>query len=300
MQDQLRLKVVTDSNGTAVLTWKGGSSEQIGDYAVLRKRAEGPLEGEWERIGQVSGKEDAYVDTNVPGKELLFYSLVRLSGGLPSSPVRTAPPALRWAAAVAVDGGVKLRWQPCEAEDVVGYHVFRATADVRWPWHDLFDPSEQVGEFERITAEPTSSAEFLDVGAEIIEEGSELSWPKTFAYLVRAVNQWGVEGGPSPVTLALADVPGAVRVIPWLDGRRLVIWTPPKSADELRGYHVMRMDDWHRDYVFRWQAAPVFTPAFYDGEEFPRADRRRYYVSGVDVNGTVGIPSSGVWSHGLP
>jgi hypothetical protein len=62
----------------------------------------------------------------------------------------------------------------------------------------------------------------------------------------------------------------------------------------------MRMDDWHRDYVFRWQAAPSFCPAFYDDEEFPRSDRRRYYVSGVDVNGAVGIPSSGGWSHGLP
>ena len=124
-------------------------------------------------------------------------------------------------------------------------------------------------------------------------------WPRTFAYVVRAVNAWGIVGGPSPATLALPDPPGPVRLIPWLDGRRLVLWTPG-HADEVRGYYVMRMDDWNGNYVFRWHASPIVTAGFYDGFEFPTADRRRYYVSGVDVLGTVGIPTSGVWSHGFP
>jgi hypothetical protein len=182
----------------------------------------------------------------------------------------------------------------------VGYNVFRAEADVRWPWHDVFDPSQLTGGFIQITSAPIAANQFLDTEAKIEGVASELNWPKTFAYIVRAVNRWGIEGGPSPVGLALADPPGPVRVIPWLDGRRLLIWSPPKTGENLRGYHLMRMDDWHRDYVFRWQAAPLVNSAFYDSEEFPRSDRRRYYVSGVDVHGTVGIPSSGAWSHGLP
>ena len=89
-------------------------------------------------------------------------------------------------------------------------------------------------------------------------------------------------------------------MIPWMDGRRLIVWRPSRSGGDVRGYHVMRMDDWHPAYVFRWQAAPVLGGAFFDDESSPRADRRRYYVSGVDRLGTVGVPSSGAWSHGLP
>ena len=303
-RNELELKVATAEDGTARLIWNTRSSEEVSGYSILRKKAENPLVGDWESIAQVSGEVNTYVDSDLPGKGLIFYSLVELKeeqpAGLMGTPVRTAPPALRWAAAVSIPGGVRVSWQPCNSEDVVGYHVFRTRADVRWPWHDVFDPSQQIGEFERVTLEPVVATEYVDNEVEITEVASELHWPKTFAYVIRAVNRWGVEGGPSPVTLALADSPGAVRVIPWLDGRRLVIWTPPRVGDDLRGYHVMRMDDWHRDYVFRWQAAPVVNAAFYDTEEFPRADRRRYYVSGVDRNGAVGIPSSGAWSHGLP
>ena len=116
---------------------------------------------------------------------------------------------------------------------------------------------------------------------------------------MRAVNSWGLEGGQGPTTLAVPDAPGLVRVIPWLDGRRLVMWSPSRGHG-VSGYFVTRQDDWNRKYGFRWHAAPQVTFGFWDGVQFPTADRRRYYVSGVDILGTVGIPSSGAWSHGFP
>ena len=303
-QSPLDVKVVTADDGTSTLTWRAPSSESITGYLILRKIAENPVAGQWEPIAEVAADRLVYTDTQVPGRQLIFYSVVARRGegpaGRMSAPVRTVPPALRWAAAVVGEGGVHVRWQLSSAEDVIGYHVYRADADVRWPWHDPFDPAQQMGELERITSQPMTGTYFIDRGVQVEAPASELNWPKTFAYVVRPVNRWGIEGGPSPVAVALADPPGPVRVIPWLDGRRLVIWSPPKSADDLRGYHVMRMDDWHREYAFRWQAVPVVSTAFYDDEESPRTDRRRYYVSGVDVQGAVGIPSSGAWSHGLP
>jgi hypothetical protein len=303
VQERLDLKVTTADDGTATLTWKTRSSEGLTGYSVLRKRAGNSLAGDWEPIAQVPAEVGRYVDSSLPEKGLFFYSLRDQRGdrtdGFPSTPVRTVPSCIRWATAVLVEDGVRVSWQPSRAEDVVGYHLYRARADLRWPWHDLFDPARQAGDFVRITSEPVYGSQYLDEAVKG-EEASELYWPQTFAYVIRAVNHWGLEGGPSPVSLALADPPGAVRVIPWLDGRRLVLWTPPRTGKDVRGYHIMRMDDWHRDYVFRWQAAPLISTAFFDSETFPRADRRRYYVSAVDVYGTVGIPSSGVWSHGLP
>lgn len=303
-REDLGLKVVVARDGSATLTWNAASEKSSTGFTVLRKVADDPLQGDWEPLAHVGKDETVFIDSEVPGRQVVFYSLADQEGDpsvlRPSSAVRTAPPALRWTAAVAVAGGVRAIWQSSPAEDVVGYHVYRARADLQWPWHDLFEPAQLEGNFERITPSPIPATEFLDKDALIDEGGSELYWPKTFAYVIKAVNRWGVEGGPSPVALALVDPPAAVRVIPWLDGRRLVIWTPPRAGDAVRGYHVMRMDDWHRDYAFRWQAAPVVSTVFCDDETFPRTDRRRYFVSGVDVQGAVGIPSSGAWSHGLP
>jgi len=300
----LGLKVVTTKDGSAHLSWSLASTEDFSGFLIRRKSAENPLNGDWKTIAEVPADQRDYLDSEVPGKQLFFYSVAAQTSdpdsSLPSATGRTAIPALRWVSAVFTDRGVHVKWQPSEAEDKIGYHVYRAQADLRWPWHDVFDPAQQLGELEQITVDPLSSVEFFDTAARIELSPSELEWPQTFAYLVRVVNSWGVESGPSPVAVALPDAPGPVRVIPWLDGRRLILWSEPKTGEDLRGYHVMRMDDWHRDYVFRWQAAPVVGTAFYDQEELPRADRRRYYVSGVDLYGAIGVPSSGAWSHGLP
>jgi len=200
---------------------------------------------------------------------------------------------------VVTGEGIRLKWEAPPHEDVVGYHIYRAPADLGSPWGSRFDPRELSGKLERLTGEPVNQTSFLDKDAKVVGEVTELSWPKTFAYVVRAVNVCGMEGGPSPATLALPDPPAAVRVIPWLDGRRLVLWTPGRG-DGVRGYYVLRMDDWNGRYVFRWNASPIVDAAFWDEFEFPTADRRRYYVTGVDLLGTVGIPSSGAWSHGFP
>ena len=298
------VRVVTESEGSAKITWSAPASGNVSGYRVMRKIAENPYEGTWEPVGRTSSDQLAFSDSAVPGRKTIYYAVTAesdpLNAGPPSVPARTAAPAPRWVSGVVTVEGVRLRWQPSPAEDVTGYHVYRADADVRWPWHDRFDPQQQTGEFAAITDRPVSTTEFIDTGAKVQGPGSELHWPKTFAYVVRPVNRWGVEGGASPVTLALADPPGPVHEIPWLDGRRLILWSPSRCNKDLRGYHVIRMDDWHRDYAFRWQAAPVAGTAFFDDEEYPRADRRRYYVVGVDATGTIGIPSNGAWSHGLP
>ena len=85
----------------------------------------------------------------------------------------------------------------------------------------------------------------------------------------------------------------------WLDGRRLVMWSPSRGQG-VSGYFVTQQDDWNRKYGVRWHASPIVGQGFCDRLDFPAADRRRYYVSGVDVMGAIGIPSSGAWSHGFP
>jgi hypothetical protein len=152
---------------------------------------------------------------------------------------------------------------------------------------------------EKITKEPVIGAEFTDTTSGIEKIGNEISWPSSYAYSVRAVNAWGIESGPSPVALGLPEAPGPVEIVPWADGRRLVVWKPA-NISELSGFSLMRMDDWDARHVYRLHAAPVPTAGYWDDNPFPTGDRRIYHVSGIDVNGSLGIPTSSGWSHGLP
>ena len=296
------LKVTPLAGGKADLAWKPPARGKVTAYRLSRGQGPRAWKVEWQRVAELKPDQLSYSDQGLDPKKLTFYRVAAVDEagkeGPASFPVRTAPPAPRWATAVVTPDGVRLKWAAV-GSDIAGYHVYRAPVHLESPWGQRFDPGVLDGKFDRVTSQPVKSTDLTDPEAKVEGPASELSWPDTFAYLVRAVNAWGLEGGPSPATLALPDPPGPVRVIPWLDGRRLVLWSPCR-AQGVRGYHVMRMDDWNRRYVFRWHASPLVGVGFYDGLDFPTADRRRYYVSGVDAYGAVGIPSSGAWSHGFP
>jgi hypothetical protein len=295
------VKCVTAGDGTVEVRWV-----RVGEaatYRVERGVGEQPWLVKWEKVAEVNGTESSFKD-NPPRKTLTFYRVLPLGAdgkpGRPSLPGRTAPRMIsRVTAVVHGEGGVQVRWKASRESDVVGYHVYRSPVALGSAWGDRFSPGETADTLERITAKPLAEPELLDTAASVSGPVDALTWPKTFAYVIRPVNAWGLEGGPSPVTLALPDPPGPVRVIPWADGRRLVLWSDCLSGG-VAGFHLMRMDDWHRYYVFRLQAAPLAVPAFWDSEDFPTVDRRRYYASGVDALGTIGIPTSGAWSHGYP
>jgi hypothetical protein len=182
---------------------------------------------------------------------------------------------------------------------VVGYHVYRAPVSKRSYWGRTFDPAEVLKALQKVTDKPVAGTEFVDRGAKVGAGSCEYEWAESFAYCVKAVNAWGVESGFGPATLAVPGPPGPVRVIPWLDGRRLVLWAPARGGRP-PGYALMRQDDWNRHYAFRLLGGPTSTFGFWDEWEWPRSDRRRYYVYGIDQAGQVGIPSSGAWSHGFP
>jgi hypothetical protein len=327
-----RLTVVPAEDGTVKLTWSPPQGVEVAGYRVYRGTGDRAWTAKWEEVAELKPGQTGHVDK--PAKKgVLFYRVAPLiagdiadqgdrldadeglaaprkddpdnragkgiAEGLVSYPVRTAPPALRWASALAGGKGIVVEWQPSAAKGVVGYHVYRSPVSGRSYWGRAFDPAEVRKSLKRITKEPVTGTTFVDAGASAGEGACEFAWPDGFAYCVTAVNAWGVESGFGPATLAIPAPPGPVRVIPWLDGRRLVLWAPARGPQAPR-HAVMRQDDWNRKYAFRLHGAPLAAFGFWDEWEWPRSDRRRYYVYGVDRAGQVGIPSSGAWSHGYP
>jgi hypothetical protein len=294
---------VTAADGGVKIGWTPAAGAVAARYRIERGVGEQPWLVKWEAAGEVEGGRTEFADAARP-KALAFYRAIAVGAdgkeSRPSLPGRTTPRIVRQVTAVAsAAGGVQVRWAAAREADIVGYNVYRAPVDLGSPWSRRFAPESVAETLQRISPAPVAAVEFLDKTARIEGPSDELTWPHTFAYVVRPVNAWGLEGGASPVTLALPDPPGPVQVIPWADGRRLVLWNQCLSGG-VEGYCLMRMDDWHSQHVFRLQPAPLLAPGCWDGEEFPTCDRRRYYASGVDALGTLGLPTSGAWSHGFP
>lgn len=297
------LVVATEPGGAANLSWQPPASGEVKTCRVYRGVGDRAWLAQWQKIAELPPDQRNYRDTGLDTKKLTFYRVAAVDAAgnewPVSYPARTAPPALRFVGAVFDGKGVRLSWTAATAPDIVGYHVYRAPVEGGSYWLKRFNAKALAGKFVRITQEPAKSASFYDTDAKISGAASEFAWPDSYAYIVRAVNAWGIESGPSPATLALPDAPGPIRIVPWLDGRRLVLWSPCR-AEGVSGYYVMRQDDWHEDYAFRWHPAPLAAYGMWDDVDFPTADRRQYYINGVDALGALGIPSAGAWSHGLP
>jgi hypothetical protein len=86
---------------------------------------------------------------------------------------RFAPPAPGELVALAEAGRVRLVWQASEAEDIAGYLVYRRVGE--------------SGAFERVTAQPVDTAEYVDTA---IRSG------QSYSYRVTAVDQSGNESAP--------------------------------------------------------------------------------------------------------
>jgi len=291
---------VVNAEGSVVVRWKPGAAAS---YRIERGAAAQPWLAQWEKAGEVSGATGEFTDAARP-KTLTFYRVVAIGAdghAAPAGlPARTAPRMLSQVTAMlGADGAVQVRWQASREADVVGYHLYRSPVELPAPWSKRVSVESLGATLTRVTDKPLTTPAYTDATARVEGTANELAWPKTFAYVVRPVNAWGIEGGASPITLALPDPPGPMESVPWADGRRLVLWSSCLGGD-VPGYSVMRMDDWDARHVFRLHAAPLATAGCWDGDNFPTGDRRLYHVSGVDAIGTVGIPSSPVWSHGFP
>jgi hypothetical protein len=321
------LRLSSEKDG-ARLNWKAGPSSNVSQYIVYRGEGTVPWEVRYREVGRVGAKEMAFHDTGLRAGQVYFYTVRAAdAGGMlgpESNKARTQPRVVEEAVvSVLSPHDVELTWTPGD-EDVVGYHVERATVEV---WSEdqlqrlkkrtppLAEPAvgslSRIGAFRRITTEPVKEPHFKDsinlkmprpVEGEPVWErrfasehldvtGKPYAWA-VFGYRIRAVNRLGVESGPSPYFLTLPSAPA------WLFSRERGTKCDLKWArnpeKRLGSYRVYRLDGrYDNQPVSRLTTEPISDLTFTD--QTAGKSGRRYHVVAVDTLGQEGLPSAPVW-----
>jgi len=200
-------------------------------------------------------------------------------------PVRlTPPPAPRGMQADRDLIGVKLSWDARSAATgpapAIGYHVYRGREG---------DPPET---FEQVTEVPVFAVEFSGETGRAISAGfNYLDRPSAsgaWAYYVRAVDPFGVEGAPSEIAVAefnggLAPAaPTGVRGR-FSDGDALITWDAPETA--VAGWKVFRGDTPTGPFT-PLTSQPLSSSETEFTDEFVEIGDANYYaVSAIDAAG---------------
>jgi fibronectin type 3 domain-containing protein len=257
------------------------------------------------KVGAV--QETAFEDQDATMGQTYFYTVRAVAAdgteGRDSGRARTQPRVLlKPIVSVLAADKVEIAWHKHPAKDVVGYNVYRGLVAVRTvkkgtpaAWKDN-DPEyaeplpvevRNLTGIKKLNDKVLTDTVFTD-HVDLGNPGDESNGYKyaVYAYIVRAVNQLGVESGPSPYALTIPSEPAnlfnreksAMAELKW-DAN------PEKGV---AGYHVYKLEGTWK--IVRVTADPIKATTFTH-----KSDSTRYWVVAVDALGQEGQPSSPVW-----
>jgi hypothetical protein len=297
------LSVTTSAEG-ATLAWQPSSTRGV-TYRISRAETEKPWLAEFAEVGVTAGA--TFEDRGLAPGKVYLYSVRAVAeggeGGAPSRTARTQPRVVeKVTVAAKALGRVEVRWQPSTAPDVVGYNVYRALATIAtnttmagsWGHNDppydepVVDAITDLTCLTKLNAQPIREAAFVDAKVDLKRKAPESADYRyaVYAYFVRAVNQLGVESGPSPYALTIPSEPKHL-LLREKDGKAGLRWSAAAESS-VTGYRVYRVSE---RSVERVTADPVQETHF----TYPSAERARFIVVSVDALGQEGQPSSPAW-----
>ncbi len=301
------LNVVTDES-SAVLTWKA-SPAPVREYQVFRAQADEPWKAQLEKVGTT--QEPRFEDKELTANKVYFYTMKAIGkDGTESPPSFRArnQPRVLLQPVVSVLGPEKIEvsWDRHPAADLVGYNIYRGQALMRTvkkgtpaPWKDN-DPEypeplsvelRDITDIRKLNEQPLTGPPFTDTQVNLVKKAPEESESRyhVFAYIVTAVNRFGVESGPSPYALTIPSAPVNVFCRERGDSAELKWDRNPERA--IAGYRIYKLgkgvfemvrvtEDVVKENTFRHTGGRNTT---------------RYWVVAVDALGQEGEPSSPVW-----
>jgi hypothetical protein len=299
------LEVVTKET-SAELTWKASLSPGIKACHVYRAQGDECWKAELKKVAELGAEAQAYLDKEVERGRIYHYAVKAIgpSGASGFSFRARTQPRVPAAPIVSVSKEqITLAWNKLPAEDIVGYNVYRGVvsaatvkkgAPQAWRDNDPEYASPQVVKvnditrIERLNDTPltdTSYVDKLDLTAKPLNNDYAFG---TYAYILRAVNRFGVESGPSPYALTIPSEP--VNLFCREHGKTAELKWDASPEAGIVGYHVYRLKGtWE---VERVTSAPIAATTFRDDS---RLNPGRYWVVAVDSLNQEGQPSSPAW-----
>jgi hypothetical protein len=210
----------------ATLTWIPITAPEVKSYHVYRAQAEHPWLADFQKIGVTAGT--TFADQGLTPGQVYFYVVKTVLGdgteSQPSHGARTQPRTLTQpVVSVLTTNRIEVSWNPHPARDNAGYNVYRGLASVKtirkgepgaWKDNDPEYAEPQVVKVTDITGirklndQLVSGNSFAD-SVDLTRKGPEAADYKyaVYAYIIRAVNNLGVESGPSPYALTIPSEP---------------------------------------------------------------------------------------------
>lgn len=299
------VKLVT-AERSAKLTWAAVPGAV--SYTVFRGEGADPLKVRLQRLADT--RETTFDDPTVAPGAVYTYVVQSIGAEGVHSPfsfrVRTQPrviPSLRPVVSVLAEDRVEISWPAHPAADIVGYNLYRGRAAVRtvkkgtpaaWKDNDPEYPEPVIAgvtDIENLTKlndRPLTQTTFADPIDLTKDPAADYRFA-AHAYVVRAVNRLGVEGGPSPYALTVPAEP--THVLCRENGQDAELKWTANLEKNLTGYHVYKMEGG----VFgikRITDAPLKQTNF---THRAGKDATRYWITAVDALGQEGQPSSPAW-----
>jgi fibronectin type 3 domain-containing protein len=278
--------VVADTYEGVLVSWRISPELDIDHYNLYRGE---DLEGEFARINPepIAAALPRYVDGSATPGRAWYYQVTAvdtsgnesgMAGPVTIIPIDEVAPAAVTGLAAELTGQdryVELTWDPVDAADLAGYHIYRG---------------EDETSLVRLTGtpqEPSSSPEFIDQGYR--ERG--LRGGQAFVYAVSAMDHSKNESDRAVIRLEIPDTepppaPFSLSARTTPEGAVDLLWQPALSAD-LAGHRVYRKDGREFALVVELPRADVQ----YRDETVDRGVAYEYRVTEVDDWGNESEPS---------
>jgi fibronectin type 3 domain-containing protein len=299
------VQIVTNAK-SATLSWKPSSTSGIKAYHIYRAQADEPWKAALAKIAEVPASVTQFDDKNLERGQTYFYAVKAIADSGESGfsfRARTSPPVPNPPVVSVAKDRVVVKWDEHPAKDIVGYNLYRGIASVAavkkgepkaWRDNDPEYASPQVVKvnditrIERLNDKPLTETTFtdkLDLTAKPLNDDYAFG---VYAYIVRAVNQLGVESGPSPYALTIPSEP--LNLLCREQGKTAELKWDANPEGGITGYHVNRLKGtWEIERVTK---EPVKETTYRDEAG---NNTGRYWVVAIDALGQEGQPSSPAW-----
>ena len=146
----------------------------------------------------------------------------------------------------------------------------------------------------KLNGSPIVGTAYTDTTANLNVAGTESAdYPfAVYAYVIKAVNNFGVESGNSPYALTIPSAPKN----PLFNTTTKALKWDAASETGIVGYHVYKSDNSAPNTtapVIRVTSSPVYSP--YTIPNITYSTTQRFWIVPVDILGQEGIPSLDIW-----